>query len=102
MRRRKDFYPDQLPFTVASVQWGEGLGVRGERRNIMTFYSWRRSRTSTQSPRAHAQHRPVAPRFRPRLEALEGRWVPSTLTVTNNLDSGPGSLRVEIAAANSG
>jgi hypothetical protein len=44
----------------------------------------------------------VAPRFRPRLEALEGRWLPSTLTVTNNLDSGPGSLRVEIAAANSG
>jgi len=42
------------------------------------------------------------PRFRPRLEVLEGRDVPSTLTVMNNLDSGPGSLRADIAAANSG
>jgi predicted outer membrane repeat protein len=33
------------------------------------------------------------------LEALEQRWVPSMLTVTNNLDSGAGSLRAEIAAA---
>jgi hypothetical protein len=33
------------------------------------------------------------------LQALEDRWVPSTLTVMNNLDSGPGSLRAEIAAA---
>lgn len=40
--------------------------------------------------------------FRPRLEALEGRDVPSTLTVTNNLDSGPGSLRAEITAAQPG
>jgi hypothetical protein len=33
---------------------------------------------------------------------LEGRWLPSNLTVMNNLDSGPGSLRAEIAASNSG
>src|SRR5260370_1109854 len=39
------------------------------------------------------------PTFRPTLEALEDRWVPSTLTVLNNLDSGAGSLRAEIAAA---
>jgi len=45
------------------------------------------------------QIRPTAPRFRPRLEALEDRWLLSTLAVTNNLDSGPGSLRAEIAAA---
>jgi hypothetical protein len=41
----------------------------------------------------------------PRLEALEDRTVPSTLTVTNNLDTGiagDGSLRGEITAANSG
>jgi hypothetical protein len=43
-------------------------------------------------------------RVRPRLdlEALEGRDVPSALIVMNNLDSGPGSLRAEIAAAHSG
>jgi len=46
--------------------------------------------------------RKPTPRFRPHLEALEGRDVPSTLTVTNNLDSGPGSLRADIAAANPG
>jgi hypothetical protein len=40
--------------------------------------------------------------FRPQLEALDDRLVPSTLTVTNNLDSGAGSLRAEIAAASPG
>ena len=35
----------------------------------------------------------------PRLECLEDRRLLSTLTVTNNLDSGPGSLRAEIAVA---
>ena len=39
---------------------------------------------------------------RPRLECLEDRVVLSTLSVTNNLDSGKGSLRAEIAAAKSG
>src|SRR5438132_6641739 len=36
------------------------------------------------------------------LEILEDRTLPSTLTVTNNLDSGPGSLRYEIAQAAAG
>ncbi|MGH7170927.1 MAG: hypothetical protein ACRELG_11670, partial [Gemmataceae bacterium] len=43
--------------------------------------------------------------FRPTLEALENRIVPSTLIVTNNSDTGvagDGSLRGEIAAAHSG
>jgi hypothetical protein len=40
--------------------------------------------------------------FRPRVEALEGRDVPSTLTVTNNLGFGAGLLRAEIAAAHPG
>jgi len=65
----------------------------------MSFLYWLRNRTSTRVPRGRTLHQPVAPRFRPRLEALEDRWMPSTLTVTNNLDSGPGSLRAEIAAA---
>ena len=45
------------------------------------------------------------PRVQPRLEALEGRALLSTLMVTNNLDtgvSGDGSLRGEILAASSG
>jgi hypothetical protein len=44
-------------------------------------------------------------RFRLQLESLESRYVPSTLVVTNTLDtgvSGDGSLRGEIAAAASG
>jgi hypothetical protein len=40
--------------------------------------------------------------FRPTLEALEDRCVPSTLKVTNTVDGGPGSLRYEIAQAQSG
>jgi hypothetical protein len=50
--------------------------------------------------------RPASPRkrptFRPALEALEERWVLSTLTVLNNLDSGAGSLRADVAAAHNG
>jgi hypothetical protein len=38
----------------------------------------------------------------PRIEGLEERMVLSTITVTNNADSGPGSLRDAIAGASSG
>ena len=41
-------------------------------------------------------------RFRPRLEGLEGLTLLSTLTVTNALDSGAGSLRAAIKAARDG
>src|SRR6266849_2582167 len=40
--------------------------------------------------------------FVPRLEQLEDRTVLSTLTVTNPADSGDGSLRAAIAAAQNG
>jgi hypothetical protein len=40
--------------------------------------------------------------FYPQLEALEGRWLFSTLTVTTIKVSGAGSLRAQIAAAGSG
>src|SRR5689334_14650576 len=40
--------------------------------------------------------------FPARLEALERRWLFSTLTVTSANDSGAGSLRAAIAAAHSG
>src|SRR5579872_6472508 len=57
-----------------------------------------RYRQSRIHPRSEARGRS----FVPRLEGLEDRNLPSTLTVLNNLDSGPGSLRAEIAAAHSG
>ncbi len=41
-------------------------------------------------------------RFLPRLEVLENRTVPSTLTVTNTLDKGAGSLRDTISKAKDG
>jgi hypothetical protein len=67
----------------------------------MWFSSWLTNRSPSQ---AGTRGRTLsAPRkrstFRPRLEALEDRWLPSTLTVINNLDSGHGSLRDEIAHA---
>src|SRR5262245_36476622 len=40
--------------------------------------------------------------FTPRLEILEDRTLPSTLTVLNTLDKGPGSLRDAIAHAQDG
>src|SRR5262245_43948939 len=55
----------------------------------MWFPSWRR-------------HHPARAPRRPRLEALEDRLVPSTLTVTSTAESGPGSLRAAIASAGSG
>jgi hypothetical protein len=61
----------------------------------MEFSSWLRSRKRRGAPHKR-------PTLRPTLEALEGRWVPSTLTVLNNLDSGAGSLRADVAAAHSG
>ncbi len=69
---------------------------------------WLLSRLCDRTPSRNGKHdrvrrpraKPAA--FRPRLEALEGRDVPSTLTVTSSLDNGaPGTLRAEIAAAKS-
>jgi hypothetical protein len=69
----------------------------------MAFSSRLRNRKSTCPRRGRAQHPRTAPRFRPRLEALQDRCLPSTLTVTYPGD-GPvaGSLRSEIGAAHSG
>jgi predicted outer membrane repeat protein len=54
----------------------------------------------------HRYHVPItnlAPiRFRPRLERLENRCLPSVLTVTSTLDSGAGTLRADLATAASG
>ena len=63
----------------------------------MFFSSWLRKPNA--KPRTS---RRAASTFRPRLEILEGREVPSTLKVTTYFDGGPGSLRYEIAQAKSG
>jgi hypothetical protein len=53
---------------------------------------WRRL---TPRPQCH-------PLFRPSLECLEDRTLPSTLTVVNLNDHGAGSLRAELAQARPG
>jgi Right handed beta helix region len=68
----------------------------------MQLFSWLRKRMTGRPPTRRTSASKPRPSFRPRLEVLEGRDVPSTLTVTNNLDSGTGSLRAEIAAAKNG
>src|SRR5262249_24619814 len=52
--------------------------------------------------RPQRRRQPQPYRFRPQLEVLQGRALPSTLTGRTPLDSGPGSLRDRIAAAASG
>jgi hypothetical protein len=65
----------------------------------MSFISWLQD-CRTFATREHARRSNVKQRgLRPRLEPLEGRALLSTLTVTNTLDSGIGSLRYEIAQA---
>src|SRR5262249_22554172 len=58
---------------------------------------------ATPSARRHAPPR-KRPRYRPRLEALEDRWLPSqvSLSVTSLADSGPGTLRAAILTADAG
>jgi hypothetical protein len=60
----------------------------------MQLLSWLSARMT-----ARTTKRRTPARYRPRIEVLEGRCLPSTLTVTSTADSGPGSLRYEIAAA---
>src|SRR5262249_44867488 len=74
----------------------------------MRFFSWLRNftpggerlRPARIGPRT-CRRRPVAG-YRPRVECLEDRSMPSTLTVLNGADTGAGSLRDTIAAAQSG
>jgi hypothetical protein len=67
----------------------------------MRFSTWLHS--GSRSDPAERRRGPAPSRRRatvcPRLEMLEDRRLPSTLTVTNTLDSGKGSLRYEIAQA---
>jgi hypothetical protein len=56
----------------------------------------RRLAPSSSRPRGQAQR----PRYRPGVEALEGRWVPAAFLVTTAADAGAGSLRQAILDAN--
>src|SRR6516162_1492191 len=68
----------------------------------MRLLSWLSPRRTGRPRTRRAPASKPGPRFRPALELLERRDVPSTLTVTSTADSGPGTLRAEIAAANPG
>src|SRR5262245_19040163 len=95
---------------------GDGLVIVPQTRyrletQTMFLASWFRGRRSAPERTGAGRVRPPKPLqkpaarrrpFLPRLEPLEDRSLPSTLTVVNNLDSGPGSLRAQIAAAGSG
>jgi hypothetical protein len=70
----------------------------------MGLSSWLRNRTSGRAPCGRTQDRLAAARFRPGLEALEDRWLPSQvgLSVSSLADSGPGTLRAAIQTADAG
>ena len=68
----------------------------------MQLLSWLSARMTCRPQTRRAPARKPTPLFRPRVEVLEGRDVPSTLTVTSTADSGPATLRAEIVAANPG
>ncbi len=61
----------------------------------MSFFSWMRNGRSNRAARRRAQHRPEARRFRPQLEALEDRALPSTFYAATASD-----LIADIKAAN--
>ncbi|MDB5308259.1 MAG: polymorphic outer membrane protein, partial [Gemmataceae bacterium] len=72
----------------------------------MSFHSWLRNLKSTYGlgsggrTLGRIQRRKLAAGHRLTLESLEARVVPSTFTVLNTSDSGPGSLRAAVTAAN--
>jgi CSLREA domain-containing protein len=73
----------------------------------MQLLSWLRQLAGGQIRRRPSRNNRPTARWRPRLEVLEGRDVPSTLTVTTSVDEmdpndGVLSLREAVAAANSG
>jgi hypothetical protein len=61
----------------------------------MSLFPWLQNRTSGRPPGGRAQHRPAAPRFRPRLEALEDRTLPSTYYAATSAQ-----LVADVGAAN--
>jgi predicted outer membrane repeat protein len=70
----------------------------------MWFSSWLGKRPRSAPSGRSPVSRRKRPAYRPRLEALEDRWLPSQigLTVTTLADSGPGTLRAAIQTADAG
>jgi hypothetical protein len=68
----------------------------------MWFTSWLRECQPSAARKYSRRPSGKRRRFRPGLDALDSRVVPSTLTVTSNLGFGPGTLRTEIGIATSG
>src|SRR5262245_42417295 len=62
----------------------------------MSFFFWLQNHSSAPARRGRPQHRPAAPSFRPQLEVLEGRALPSTYYAATAAD-----LIADIKAANS-
>src|SRR5437868_2857065 len=83
-----------------------GPTSKGER--TMSITSWLRKLRFVGHPgpsaRTRRQQRRPSARFRPRLEKLEDRTVPSQigLTVSSLADSGPGTLREAVLTADAG
>src|SRR6516225_8501060 len=65
----------------------------------LSLYRWL-DRTTRRQQKGRRADPPSRRRSRPRVETLEGRCLPST--VTNLLDAGPGSLRDAIATTPAG
>jgi hypothetical protein len=63
----------------------------------MWFTNWLRNSTR---PARSTRRPPSRGRYRPRIQVLEDRTLPSTFLVSNVADSGPGSLRQAILDAN--
>jgi hypothetical protein len=81
---------------LTTEQWGKLVPVD----QVLTLPENRKCRRW--APRSTQTSRPQPASFRPHLEALEDRCLFSTLTVTSFQDSGAGSLRATITAAESG
>src|SRR5262249_34324637 len=83
---------------------GSPLSIGGQIMSLPILWSRVLRRSASSRRRQHTLRKPARQgrSFVPRLELLEDRTVLSTLTVTNSADSGDGSLRAAIAAAQSG
>src|SRR5262249_22924419 len=107
-RRRQAFCLTARRSTVLSVKRRVSnvlallpVGVKGD---AMFTSLLNRFWSSIQKGSTRANHapRPTHPRFRLEFLLLEGRYLPSTLMVTSLADSGPGTLRGQIAASVNG